>query len=270
MGRRLSEVLAVLEERAPLALAETWDNVGLLIEPHANDPVIERVLLTIDLTAAVLEEALEARAELVVSYHPPIFGGLKRLRASAHGERVVVEALGRGLFVYSPHTALDAAENGMTDWLARALGPGAAAAIVPSALPAFAGRIVGAGRRVELARPLRLSDALEAIKAHLGLAHLRVAAAAQHAEREISSFAVCPGAGGSVFEKGRGVDLLLTGEMRHHDVLSRVESGTSVVLCEHTNTERGYLRVFAEELGARLGGVSLAPATRDRDPLDVC
>lgn len=269
MGRRLEEVLSVLEERAPLALAEAWDNVGLLIEPSASDPVIERVLLTIDLTMAVLEEALEARAELVVAYHPPIFGGLKRLRASAHGERVVVEALTRGLFVYAPHTALDAAEHGMTDWLARALGPGRSTPIVPSALPAFAGRAVGAGRRVELERPLRLSDAVLSIKAHLGLAHVRVAAAAQHAERDIASFAVCPGAGGSVFEKVRDVDLLLTGEMRHHDVLARVESGTSVVLAEHTNTERGYLSVFAEELRGRLVGVSVETSKRDKDPLGV-
>lgn len=267
MGLLLGEVLEVLEARAPLALAEAWDNVGLLIEPRVEPVVVQRVLFTIDLDEAVLEEAEGLGVELVVAYHPPIFGGLPGLRASRSSERVAVEALRRGLFVYSPHTALDAAEGGMTDWLSSVLGPGAVRAIVPTVLPAFAGRVVGAGRRVALDAPLSLRDALAAIKAHLGLEHLRVAEAA-HA-RPIESLAVCPGAGGSVFEKLGAVDLLLTGEMRHHDVLARVRQGTSVVLCDHTNTERGFLPVFAAELAPRLPGVELFVAARDKDPLSI-
>ncbi len=267
MGLPLGEVLRVLEERAPLELAETWDNVGLLIEPQVGPVTVTRVLFTIDLDEAVLEEATHLGVELVVAYHPPIFGGMKGLRASRTAERVAVEALRRGLFVYSPHTALDAAERGMTDWLASALGPGATRAIVPTPLPAFAGRVVGAGRRVALDAPLPLVDALRAIKAHLGLTHVRVAEAAH--TRPIESLAVCPGAGGAVFEKLGAVDLLLTGEMRHHDVVARVRQGSTVVLCDHTNTERGFLSVLAAELEPRLPGVEMIISGRDKDPLRI-
>jgi dinuclear metal center YbgI/SA1388 family protein len=273
MGLPIAQVLRLLGERAPLALAESWDNVGLLIEPSASTGEVSRALLTIDLDLDVLEEASAAGVELIVAYHPPIFGGLKRLRASEPAERVVVEAIRRGLFVYSPHTALDATAGGMTDWLARALGPGTMRAIVPSVLaPVNAGDApTGAGRIVRLEQPLRLDTALLAIKAHLGLARVRVAEAERHRAGSdlVETFAVCPGAGGSVFEKLGEVDLLLTGEMRHHDIAARARRGTSVVVCDHTNTERGYLPVFAAELRQLLEGVEVLVSERDREPLRI-
>ncbi len=269
----LDYVLGVLAECAPLGLAESWDNVGLLIAPCAEPPDVHKLLLTIDLDERVLNEASDWGAQLIVAYHPPLFGGLKRLRANEPGERVAVETLRRGIFVYSPHTALDAASGGMTDWLAGALGAGNTRAIVPATamgLGAQDGDVVGAGRVVQLRQSLALKEALVAIKAHLGLSHLRVAEAERHLRgRNIESFAVCPGAGGSVFEKLGDVDLLLTGEMRHHDVAARVRRGTSVVLCDHTNTERGFLPSFAERLRGRLSGVDVRVSTQDRDPLRV-
>lgn len=274
MNLPLEYVLGVLAECAPLALAESWDNVGLLIAPRAEPPDVHKLLLTIDLDLRVLNEASDWGAELIVAYHPPVFGGLKRLRATEPGERVAVETLRRGIFVYSPHTALDAASGGMTDWLAGALGPGSVRAIAPAiatGVGAQSGDIVGAGRVVRLRQPLPLEEALVAIKAHLGLPHLRVAEAERHLHggENIESFAVCPGAGGSVFEKLGDVDLLLTGEMRHHDVAARVRRGTSVVLCDHTNTERGFLPSFAERLRGRLAGVDVRVSALDRDPLRV-
>lgn len=74
----LSEVLSTLKEMAPLSLAESWDNVGLLVEPAVRKPV-GCVLLTNDLTEDVLDEAETVRADLIVSYHPPVFAPLKRI-----------------------------------------------------------------------------------------------------------------------------------------------------------------------------------------------
>src|SRR5690606_17315058 len=147
----------------------------------------------------------------------------------------------RGLTVYSPHTALDAVPGGMTDWLAEALGPGTKRVILPASSdgPELSG--AGQGRVVTLTEPVTLSEAVARIKAHLGLSHLRVAAADTHEQGAlVRTLAVCPGAGGKVFERVDEVDLLLTGEMRHHDVLGRRAAGTSVVLCDHTNSERGF------------------------------
>ena len=108
-----------LEKIAPLHHAEEWDNVGELIR-GARDRV-NRVLLTIDLTEPVLEEAIEQKVDMVVSYHPPIFKPLKRLGSKQSSERIILGATRAGLHVYSPHTALDAATGGVNDWLADCL-----------------------------------------------------------------------------------------------------------------------------------------------------
>lgn len=112
----LAEVITELERLAPPRGAEAWDNVGLLV----GDPVadVSRVLLTIDLTLPVLAEAASLRCELVVAYHPPIFEPQKSFTAGD----VPFEAARRGIAVYSPHTALDAAAGGTNDTLAAALG----------------------------------------------------------------------------------------------------------------------------------------------------
>jgi dinuclear metal center YbgI/SA1388 family protein len=257
---RIDEVVVVLDELAPLRLAASWDNVGLLV--RAERPV-RRIGLCIDLTEAVLDELEQHHVDLIVAYHPTIFKGLKRLVGRTPTERVVMRVLRSGLHVHAPHTALDAAAGGMGDWLAAALGP--AEGVLPIE-PRVDDPAVGMGRRGRLVATARLRDLIGPIKRHLGLPHLRIAGPLDH---QVSTFAVCPGAGGELFERMGPVDLLLTGELRHHDVLARVGAGTAVVLTDHTNTERGYLPRFAERLRAALPGIEVVVSSVDDDPLTV-
>jgi len=112
---KLREVTEVLEDLVPTSLAESWDNVGLLLGDPEQD--ISRVLLAIDATDAVIAEAESQRCELVVCYHPMIFDGLKRVTAGSPVHR----ALRAGIAAWSPHSALDVVEGGTSDVLADAL-----------------------------------------------------------------------------------------------------------------------------------------------------
>lgn len=257
----LDRVVEALEGLAPLRLAASWDNVGLLVR---GDRGVARVGLCIDLTEPVLDELERADCDLIVAYHPAIFKGLKRLAGRSPAERVVGRLLRAGRHLYSPHTALDAAAGGMAEWLAGAVGPAAELAPIEPDLREVA---VGAGRIGRLAEARTVGEVVRSVKEQLGLAHVRVAGPL---DLSVRRFAVCPGAGGSLFEQVRGVDLLLTGEMRHHDVLERVALGGAVVLTDHTHSERGYLPRFAGRLGAALGpGVALVVSKVDDDPLRV-
>ncbi|HEY4106188.1 MAG TPA: Nif3-like dinuclear metal center hexameric protein [Polyangiaceae bacterium] len=374
MTRTLAEIVALLERFAPLSLAEDWDNVGLLVEPGgALGREVKRVFLCIDLSEIVLTEAIDEGADLCVSYHPPLFKGVKRLRISSADERVIVRALEAKLPVYSPHTALDATEHGVNDWLARGLGAGQCSALVPhsskhdayklvvfvprshvaelrSALSRELGagtigdysecsyeldgrgsffgnegaepqvgargqlefvaevrlemrcerralnelaRVIGkhhpyeepawdvyplasipnpklgAGRLLELDQPISLPEAVTRLKAHLGLSSLRVATSGkQDAGAPIRRVAICAGAGGSLFESVSDVDLFVTGELRHHDVVAKTRAGASVILSEHTHTERGFLPEFAARLNELAGGeLDVVVSARDADPL---
>lgn len=81
IGVTLESVINYLEEFAPKALAEKWDNTGLLIEPHKKGNV-KNILLTNDLTEDVVDEALQVKADLIISYHPPVFQPLKSITNS--------------------------------------------------------------------------------------------------------------------------------------------------------------------------------------------
>jgi dinuclear metal center YbgI/SA1388 family protein len=113
---QLSRIVEQLERIAPPALAESWDNVGLLVG-DANQN-ISRVMLTIDYTPAVAAEAKSLGCDLIVAYHPPIFHAIKRLTSP----NLIFDAVRRGVAIYSPHTALDSAKGGTNDMLADAIG----------------------------------------------------------------------------------------------------------------------------------------------------
>jgi dinuclear metal center YbgI/SA1388 family protein len=112
----LQELIEQIEAIAPPGLAEAWDNVGLIVGDRRAE--VSRVLLCIDLTPAVLEEAVACRCECVLAYHPVIFEGVKRFVAGD----IAFEAARRGIAVYCPHTALDCAVGGTNDVLADLLG----------------------------------------------------------------------------------------------------------------------------------------------------
>lgn len=119
----LKTIVSKLEEIAPSKLAESWDNVGLLVEP-VQTGLINRILLTNDLTEQVMDETenlLGEKVGLILSYHPPIFRPLKRLTQASAKERLVLRAAQSGMAVYSPHTSLDPLIN---DWLLSGLGEG--------------------------------------------------------------------------------------------------------------------------------------------------
>jgi dinuclear metal center YbgI/SA1388 family protein len=116
---RIADVAAAIEKIAPLALAQSWDNVGLLV--GRADTTVRTILLTIDVTRQVLKEAKRSNADLIVSYHPVIWDGLKRVTADGPS-RIVYELIGAGVAVFSVHTALDAAVGGVNDGLAQIVG----------------------------------------------------------------------------------------------------------------------------------------------------
>jgi len=116
---KVKEIAAVVEKITPLGLAQPWDNVGLLIgDPEQN---VRNVLLTIDVTQAVVAEAKELETDLILSYHPVIWDGLKKIRTDA-ASKSVHEIIRSGISVFSIHTALDAVGGGVNDGLAEILG----------------------------------------------------------------------------------------------------------------------------------------------------
>ena len=268
MKMKRSQLIKTLTNIAPLELAGSWDNVGLLLDPCARDPEVKRILLTIDLNAQVLDEAISKDIDGIIAYHPILFAGTKRLLWSDVSSRIILEACQRSIWIYSPHTALDAAEDGMTDWLLSTVGEMQNAHVIdPHPVISNA----GAGRVGTLTTNTPLSTILRRLSEKLGLKNLRVSTALQKPvdEIEVNRVAVCPGAGGSVVAAAKGHDLVVTGEMSHHAVLANQVRGITTILTEHSNCERGFLPEFAARISKQHPTLHLTCASTDADPLST-
>ncbi|XP_060137624.1 NIF3-like protein 1 isoform X1 [Zootoca vivipara] len=132
----LKALVSSLNDFASLSLAESWDNVGLLVEPSPPHSV-RTLFLTNDLTEEVMEEALQKKADLILSYHPPIFQPLKRITWKTWKERLVIRALENRIGIYSPHTAYDAVPHGVNNWLAKGLGACRSAPLRPATASSY-------------------------------------------------------------------------------------------------------------------------------------
>ena len=254
----LREILPVLDAIAPLRWAEPWDNVGLLTgDPDAP---VSRVLLTIDLTHAVADEAIRERCELVVAYHPALFQAIKRVRHDS----LLYRAIRAGVAVYSPHTALDVAPGGTNDLLADALGLLDRAPLKVS-VPAEG---QGIGRVGALPAGSDRGALIAQVKRALGVGALLIAGPVEGPAR---SAAVCAGAGRGLLDEAlaQKADLYLTGELPHHDALEAAAAGMTVVCTLHSNSERASLRRLQARIEADAPGLQVRLSEADRDPFVV-
>lgn len=109
---KIHEITSSIEELAPLSYAEDFDNVGLLVGDYNTN--VTGVLVTLDTLETTIDEAIEKKCNLIVSFHPIIFGGLKRLNGNNYVERVVIKAIQNNIAIYATHTALDNSFNGVS------------------------------------------------------------------------------------------------------------------------------------------------------------
>jgi len=236
------------------------------------------------LTSAVLEESLAKETSVIVAYHPTIFRGLQSLTLSNTLQASLLQCAAQGVSVFSPHTALDSVWGGINDWLAEGLmrgkEDGEIRALLGEKLKPTTGESEGGeGRLVTLKEPIGIDVLEKRIKSHLKLSQIQVGHPALNESRStpIRSIAICAGSGGSMLA-GQDADVYLTGEMQHHEVLATVAAGKHVILCGHTNTERGYLPILARKLQAELQGnefqdqglgvVEVLVSQKDQHPLE--
>jgi dinuclear metal center YbgI/SA1388 family protein len=260
----LGEVVAALEARYDPALAESWDAVGLVCGDPA-DPV-ERVLVAVDPVAAVVDEAVESGAGLLVTHHPLFLTAVHGVPADDPKGRLVHRLVRAGCGLFVAHTNADrAADVGVNDALAAVLGLTATRPLEPVA----PGSRQGLGRVGELAEPTTLA----AFAAHAAAVLPATAGgvrAAGDPDRPVRTVAVCGGSGGSLLPAAAaaGADVLLTSDLRHHPVSeSQERPGPAVCDVAHFASEWPWVPVAAEVLAADLSGRVAVAASRLRtDP----
>ena len=253
-------LLTAVDALAPFALAEPWDNVGLMVGRRGRE--VTTVLVALDLRAAVLDEAASLGAQAIVLHHPPIFPALSAVSDARTMGRLVLRAAEERVAIIAAHTNLDSARGGLNDLMAHVLGMTGTTPLVPSPRdPAL-----GLGRVGEV--PTTTLGALAAMAvrefcprtANLGLAG--------DPDMPVHRIAICTGSGGSLIAAARdcGARAYVTGDLKYHDF--DAAEGMGLVNVPHGAVEGHVLRMWTLLLAAALSttGVQVMSSSVDTDP----
>ncbi len=257
----VGEVAQVLEQLAPLALAEEWDNVGLLVGDA--EWRADRVMTCLTVTADTVSEAIEQKANLVVAHHPLPFRPVKTITSASTVGQLLLKLIRNSISVYSPHTAFDSASAGINQHLAIGLG---LQEIRPLKTAASGDPDEGYGRCGLVGEPLTRRELAERTKAFLNIDSVRIAG---REEEGASRVAIACGSGGSFLDAAieAECDVLVTGEASFHTCLEADARGVGVILAGHFASERFALLSLADYLTDQLAGMTVWASRSERDPL---
>ena len=248
-------LITYLETLFPLELAESWDNVGLLL----GDPQREfrNVLTCLTVMPEVVAEAVEEQADLIVSHHPFPFHAVKRITTETPPGKMLWDLIGAKIAVYSPHTAHDNAETGINQQLAEMLE---LVQIEPLTLTA--------GRFGLLPQPVPFADLVEKVQKLLRLSHLQYVDSGQ---APVTRIAIGCGAAGEFLSQAaaRNAEVLLIGETRFHTCLEAQALGVSLILPGHYASEHFAMERLADRIAARFPGIRCRTSRREKEPVQM-
>ena len=208
MQHKVKDVMAVIEEFAPLALQEKWDNSGLCM--GSPEDKVSSVLLGLDCTPELVDEAIACGADMIVTHHPLIFSGLKKISAEDLVGEAVVKAIRAGISVYAAHTSADKVIAGVSGAMAARLG------LKDVRILDEDGEGTGLGVVGNLPEPMTAQDALELVKERFAL---KVVKSSKPVGCKIERVAMCGGSGGSLIGAARaaGAQLYISGDISYHN-----------------------------------------------------
>lgn len=243
MVPRLQDVLDILEEVAPSRLAEEWDNPGLQV----GDPSLEiqKILIALDPTLRALAQAAAGGSQLLLTHHPLIFRPLSRLDPKIYPGNVIFEAVKKEIAVAAAHTNLDVVPGGINDMLASLFKLEHVEVLEKKEDQKITG--AGLGRIGNLKEPMTLLALMETAKTLLGTQNVRGLGGKNLNIRRV---AVVGGSGGGMAAAASrmGADLLLTGDISHHEALEALNYELALIDGGHFYTEKAALRPIKDRI----------------------
>ena len=258
---KIKEVLCALEQFAPLPLQESWDNAGLQI--GLTEAEVSGVLLCLDVTESIVDEAVQKGCNLVVSHHPLLFRGLKQISDQTYVQRTVLKAIKNDICVVSMHTNMDNARGGVNFKIAERLGLsdirfGTATEEVQE--PQSGSWVMGT-----LAEPMEAHNFIMHVKQSL---EAKSAMCNELLHRPIRKVAICGGAGDFLLDEviGKGADAFLTGEMHYHQYFGH-EQHIQICVVGHYESEHFTAELFRDLIVRTCPGIRTEIAETNTNPI---
>ena len=225
---KVKELTAWLENKYPAKAAEHWDNVGLLVGD--DEAEVSHVFLALDLTEETLEEAIQAGADMIITHHPMIFSGIKKINNHDFTGRRIMRLIQNHICYYAMHTNYDVL--GMADLSADYLK--LEEREVLSVTEETRDRCEGLGRVGMLSKQMSLRECGEFVKAALSLNDVKIYG---DLEQSVHRAAICTGSGN------------VTGDIDHHTGIDAVAAGLAVIDAGHYGTEYIFMDAMKKKLG---------------------
>lgn len=254
---KTKEVIAALERFAPLPLQESYDNAGLQV--GLTEAEVSGVLLCLDVTEAVLEEAVQLGCNMVVAHHPLVFRALRRVGEATYVERCVRYAVKNDITIYAAHTNLDNAVGGVNYEIANRLGLESVSALHDNGNGGASG-VIGI-----LPEPMEAARFISMVKERFGI---ECAMCNQLLERPISKVALCGGAGDFLLTDAlqMGADAFLTGEMHYHQYFG-TEGAIQIVVMGHYQSEQYTCHLLERIIADECPGIATHITTVNTNPI---
>ncbi len=243
---RLNKILNWLEELSPVSYAEEWDNVGLLVGDETQE--ISHILIALDASDYVIEQAVKLQADLVLTHHPMIFRPIKQINNRSMIGRRILALASNQIAYYAMHTNFDI-KGGMAELAAKKLE---LTETVPlDVTTVIDGQTEGIGRTGLLKEAVEVRLLAETVKEQFGLENVTVYG---DVAKKVQKIAVCPGSGKSEIENAlkQEADILITGDIGHHEGIDAVDMGLVIMDATHYGLEHIFIEFMAGYLQEKL------------------
>ncbi|SFR85602.1 Nif3-like dinuclear metal center hexameric protein [[Clostridium] aminophilum] len=243
---KCSDVILVCEKLVPLSYAEEWDNPGFQTGRH--DKEVSKILLAVDLTDAVLDEAEARGADMIITHHPLIFKGLKLVNDSDFVGKRILRLASKDIAYYAMHTNFDCMPGGMGDSAGKMMDLQNMKVLEPTGAGPD-GKEYGIGVVGNLPAPMTLREIAEYTKKVFRIPHVSVFGDLG-SEKMIRRAAILPGSGGSDVDAAvaSGAEVYISGDISHHQGLDGLEKGIPVIDAGHYGIEHIFMPVMKDYL----------------------
>lgn len=255
------EIMEKLEQLSPVSFAESWDNVGLLV--GSRDKEIQSVLLALDATDAVIDQAVLSEADMILTHHPMIFSGMKRIVAEDFTGKRIIKLISNDINCYAMHTNFDV--MGMADEAADQMHLSEREVLEIT----FEDEISkeGIGRIGFLEKEMTLRECADYVKEVFDLESIRMFG---DGGRKVKKAAIVPGSGKDYVSHAvkMGADVLITGDIGHHDGIDAMEQGLSVLDAGHFGLEKIFISYMKDFISREMPEIRILEA-RQQAPFEV-
>ena len=235
------KVIELLEKQSPKSYACDWDNVGLLV--GREDKEIQKIYIALGATDEAIEEAIANGADMLLTHHPMIFKGMKRVTQEDFIGRRIIRLIQNDMVYYAMHTNFDV--MGMADLAADYLGISDTRVLEITSVSETGEE--GIGRYGSLKKEMTVRECCEEVKQAFSLENVKVFG---DLERKVKTAAISPGSGKSVISNAlqAGVDVLITGDIDHHEGIDAVAQNMTVIDAGHYGVEHIFIPYMEQYL----------------------